>query len=1128
MPTRYLFGVSCVLLSLRPLIAADSAVDFARDIQPIFKQHCLKCHDARKQQSGYRLDLRANAIRGGESDKRAIVAGKAADSELIRRVTSDDDDVVMPSEGDRLTAKQIDLLRKWIDAGAKWPDDLAGAQTDPKNHWAFQPPQRPAVPKISNFKSQIRNPIDAYVLAQLATEELKPSPEAAKTTLIRRLSLDLIGLPPTIEEVNAFIADTSDGAYAKLVERLLSSPHYGERWGRLWLDAARYADSDGFEKDKLRQVWFYRDWVVDAFNRDLPYDQFIIEQFAGDLLSTTPLAPGGGEGPGVRGERLPSPPSNGTERRAAPSPQPSPPKGRGSDSLAQDRVVATGFLRNSMINEEGGVDPEQFRMEAMFDRMDAIGKSVLGLTIQCSQCHNHKYDPLTQAEYYQLFAFLNNDHEANVAVYSPDEQMRRADIFRMVREIEDDLKHRTPDWSEKMSAWEETAKRPQPEWEVLQPEHIGDNGQRYFPQPDGSIVASGYAPTKFTSIWKATTKLANLGAFRLELFNDPNLPCGGPGRSIMGTCALTEFKVEVADAANLASKQQVKIVKATADYSNPERDLESIFGDKTTTKRVTGPIEFAIDGKNETAWGMDAGPGRRNRPRNAVFIPEKPVGFPGGTIVTISLAQNHGGWNSDDNQNNNLGRFRLSASAATDAVADPVPKNVRDILAIPRDQRTRAQQAAVFSHWRTTVAEWKAANDKIEEAWKQHPEGSTQLVLLSREMPRGTSILKRGDFLKPDKPVTAGVPAFLNPLPPDEPLTRLTFAKWLVNRRSPTTARAIVNRIWQAHFGTGLVSTSEDLGTQCEPPSHPELLDWLAVELMEPTVEMEQGAETRRRGDTEKTLPRTSDSTSPRLPLSASPRLATPWSLKHIHRLIVTSATYRQSSKVTPDLFARDPYNRLLARGPRFRVDAELVRDIALAASGLLNPAVGGPPSFPPLPEFMLLPPVSYGPKVWYEDKGPNRYRRAIYTFRYRSIPYPVLQTFDAPNGDFSCIRRSRSNTPLQALMTLNEPVFVECSQALALLTLKDGGSTDSSRLDFAFRRCVSRPPTVDEAAELSALLAKQFQRFSQPDAKPLEVALADPASAPQLPEGTTPAHLAAWTVVSRVLLNLDETITKE
>lgn len=1064
MPTRCLIGVVCLLLLVRPLIADDAAVDFAKDIQPIFKQNCGKCHDARKQQSGYRLDVRATALRGGESGKRAIVPGKSADSDLIRRVTSDDDDVVMPPEGDRLTAKQIDLLRKWIDAGAKWPDELAGELNDPKRHWAFQPPHRPAVPQIQNPKSKIRNPIDAFVLERLAKENLTSSPEADKTTLIRRLSLDLIGLPPTIEEVDAFLADTSDDAYAKLVERLLASPHYGERWGRLWLDAARYADSDGFEKDKSRQVWAYRDWVVAALNRDLPYDQFVIEQFAGDLLAgASPLAP----------------------------------LGRGSDALAQDHLVATGFLRNSMINEEGGVDPEQFRMEAMFDRMDAIGKSVLGLTIQCAQCHNHKYDPLTQAEYYQLFAFLNNDHEANIAVYTPDEQMRRVDIFRQIREIEEDLKHRTPDCSEKMAAWEESVKGNPTAWEVLKVEHIGDNGQRYYPQPDGSMLAAGYAPTKFSTVWKATTKLTSIGAFQLELFNDPNLPCGGPGRSIKGTCALTEFKVEIADAANPSNKQQVKIVKATADYSNPERDLEPIFGDKTTTKRVTGPIEFAIDGKNETAWGIDAGPGRRNRPRQAVFIPEKPVGYEAGTIVTISLVQNHGGWNSDDNQNNNLGRFRLSVTSISDAEADPVPKTVRDVLAIPRDQRTPAQHATVFSHWRSTVSDWKEANDKIEELWKLHPEGSTQLVLQSREMPRDTRMLKRGDFLKPDKPASPGVPAFLHPLPNNTPLTRLTFAKWLVDRRSPTSARAIVNRIWQAYFGTGLVSTSEDLGTQCEPPSHPELLNWLAVELMEPSVSVDQ-------------------------------EVAAPWSLKHLHRLIVTSATYRQSSKVTPEFLAHDPYNRLLTRGPRFRVDAELVRDIALAASGLLNPVIGGPPAFPPLPEFMLLPPVSYGPKVWYEDKGSNRYRRALYTFRYRSLPYPVLQTFDAPNGDFSCVRRTRSNTPLQALMTLNEPVFVECSQALALRTLRDGGASDSSRLEFAFRRCLSRKPSATEAAELSALLAKQVQHFSQPDAKPLEVGAADPATPPVLPEGATPAHLAAWTIISRVLLNLDETISKE
>jgi hypothetical protein len=1073
-------------------IANDGRVDFARDILPVFRQHCFKCHDERKQQSGYRLDVRSAAIRGGKSGERAIVPGLSADSELIRRLTSNDETERMPPEGDRLSAQQIDLLRKWINAGANWPDELANEQSDPKRHWAFQPPQRPAVPQIQNPKSQVQHPIDAFVLERLAKEGQQASPEADKTTLIRRLSLDLIGLPPTIAEVDAFLADTSDDAYAKLVERLLASPHYGERWGRLWLDAARYADSDGFEKDKSRQVWAYRDWVIDALNRDLPYDQFVIEQFAGDLLAA---------------------------------------QSRGSEAVGQlqDHFVATGFLRNSMINEEGGIDPEQFRMEAMFDRMDAIGKAVLGLTIQCAQCHTHKYDPLTQAEYYQLFAFLNNDHEANIAVYSPDDQMRRSDIFRKIREIEDDLRHRTPDWAERMAAWEASVTGPQPQWEVLAPEHQGDNGQRYFPQRDGSIVAAGYAPTKFASVWKATIKLEKIGAFRLELLNDPNLPCGGPGRSIKGTCALTEFKVEIADAAHPEKKQAVKIVKATADNSQPERDLDAIYHDKSNAKRVTGPVEFAIDGKNETAWGIDAGPGRRNVPRQAVFVPEQPVGFAGGTIVTISLVQNHGGWNSDDNQNHNLGRFRMSITSASDVAADPVPKAVQDVLAIPRHQRTAAQQATAFSHWRTTVTEWKEANDQIESLWKQHPEGSTQLVLQPRESPRDTRMLKRGDFLKPDKAVAASVPAFLHPLPDGADASRLTFARWLMDRRSPTTARAIVNRIWQAYFGTGLVSTSEDLGTQCEPPSHPELLDWLAVELMEPSYSPFPpgeglGVRACPRGNAD------NNSTPPHpgpLPEGEGTSLR-PWSLKHLHRLIVTSATYRQSSKVTPELLARDPYNRLLTRGARFRVDAEVVRDIALAASGLLNAKLGGPAVFPPAPDFLFQPPTSYGPKVWYEEKGENRYRRALYTFRYRSVPYPMLQTFDAPNGDFACVKRTRSNTPLQALTTLNEPVFVECSQALALRTLPDGESNDASRLEFAFRRCLTRRPSPDESASLLALLGKQRERFSQPDAKPLDIALADPANPPPLPAGTTPAELAAWTIVSRVLLNLDETITRE
>ena len=757
----------------------------------------------------------------------------------------------------------------------------------------------------------------------------------------------------------------------------------------------------------------------------------------------------------------------------------------------QDQRVATGYLRNSMINEEGGVDPEQFRMEAMFDRMDAVGKGVLGLTIQCAQCHSHKFDPLTQGEYYRLFAFLNDCHEANVAVYTPDELMRRAEILRKIHEIEADLKHRAPDWPRRLAAWETEAEEGTTTQEIVTATTVDDistGGQKYLPLPDGSFLAQGYAPTKHTVKMTVRTDVTPITAFRLELLTDPNLPLGGPGRSLKGSAALTEFMVEAAPADDPSKKEHIKFVKATADFNPPVAPLEAMFNDRGTKKRVTGPIEYAIDGKDETAWTTDAGPGRRNQPRKAVFTPERPIESSSGTVLTFLIKQNHGGWNSDDNQSHNLGRFRLSVTSQPGAEADPLPAVVRAALDVPADKRTHAQADAVFGYWRTTVPEWTEDNARIEALWAEHPEGSSQLVLQERTMPRETHLLKRGDFLKPGAAVEPGVPAFLHQLPADAPPTRLTFAEWLVDRRSPTTARVLVNRVWQAYFGVGLVDTPEDFGLQAGKPSHPELLDWLAVEFMD-------------RG----------------------------WSVKQLHRLIVTSATYRQSSHVTPELLARDPYNRLLARGPRFRADAEVVRDVALAASGLLNPKLGGPSVFPPLPKFMTMPPVSYGPKIWDEAAGADRYRRGLYTFRYRSLPYPALQVFDAPNGDFACVRRSRSNTPLQALTALNEPVFMECARAgLGLRTVTEGGQSDDERLTYAFRRCVARKPSAEESAELLALLAKQKERFARPGARPRDLAADESNTAPKLPDGVTQADLAAWTIVSRVLLNLDETFTKE
>lgn len=1023
-------------------LAAAAPPDFATEIQPLLEANCYACHGKEAQMGQLRLDAKSNAFRGGQSGQKGITAHDPAASELYRRVAGIGDQARMPM-GKELPAEDVAKLKAWIEAGATWPDGASEAHAEIAKHWAFVPPRRPSLPTVQN-KAWARNPIDRFVLAGLEKEGLKPSPRADRTTLIRRMSLDVVGLPPLPAHVDKFLADDSGEAYAKHVDRLLGTAHYGERWGRLWLDAARYADSDGFEKDKPRSVWFYRDWVVNALNRDMGYDQFVIEQIAGDLL---------------------------------PNP-------------TQDQRVATGFLRNSMINEEGGIDPEQFRMEAMFDRIDAVGKSILGITIQCAQCHNHKFDPLTQEEYYKLFAFLNESHEANIAVYTPDDLSQRNKVLAAVGALEQAVRATTPGWRERMHAWANNVRGNQPKWTTVQPavDDISTGGQKYIPMDDGSFLAQGYAPTKHTGKFTIPTDVEDITGFRLELLNDPNLPLGGPGRSTKGTGALSEFNVEVACATTPDDSVPVKWASATADIDLPERPLERQFWNREPPEdRVTGPITYAIDGDEKTAWSHDSGPATRNLPRKAVFVPKRPVeGFAEGTVLTFLISQRHGGWNSDDNQNQNLGRFRLSVTTEPNPTADPLPVHVREIVERPTREWTPADEAVVFSYWRTVEPGFEQANDTVTRLLENHPEPHSQLVLQEREAPRGTSLLQRGDFLKPVKLVQPGTPSFLHEL--DEPAEhpRLTFAKWLVSDDSPTTARTIVNRIWQAYFGRGLVTTPEDLGTQAPAPSHPELLDWLAVELME-----------------------------------------NDWSLKHIHRLIVNSATYQQSSRVTPDLLERDPYNRLLARGSRFRLDAEIIRDSALAASGLLDTTVGGPPVYPPAPRIIFLPPTSYGPKVWDIDTGGDRYRRSLYTFRFRSVPYPMLQTFDAPTGESAVVKRNISNSPLQALTLLNEQVFLEAARAMARHAVRSA-DTDASRIAYAFRHALTRKPRAAETDELLSLLEKSKKRYSDGDLDPWAFLGASPDYADALPAGHSPAHMAAWTHVARVLLNLDETITRE
>lgn len=1009
-------------------VVSSGEIDFNRDIRPILSDKCFLCHgpDGDNRKADLRLDDRESAI-----DLGAIVPGDPGASSLLERVHESDPDSVMPppeTEKD-VSAEEAKRLREWIEQGAEYSE-----------HWAFSKPSRPSLPPVAD-ESSLRNPIDRFVGAKLNERGLRPSQVADRETLIRRLYLDLIGLPPTPAEVDAYVNDERDRRDEILIDRLLNSKHFGERWGRWWLDAARYADSDGYEKDKPRDVWFYRDWVINAINRDMPYDEFVTHQIAGDLV------PGAG----------------------------------------QDGLVATGFLRNSMVNEEGGADPEQFRVEGMFDRMDAIGKAILGLTTQCAQCHTHKYDPLSQHEYYQMFAALNDFHEATATVFTPRQQRQRADVAGRIASVEDALKSRMPDWESQLTRWaDEQADRLIP-WRTVVPTGRPFEGQKFRVLEDGSIVSESYAPTRVTNQFTLKLTADKITAFRLDALRHPQLPHGGPGRSVFGTGALSEIQIAVAPADEPGKKQDIKLVRVISDANAEKADLPEIYADRDPSQddRVTGPAAYAIDGDRKTAWTTDIGPGRRNRDRHLIFVPAEPVALSGEVILSFTLQQLHGGWNSDDNQNYLLGRYRFSITDRDSIPAATLPSAVEQVLQKVAAERSEADLQTLFAHWRTTVPEFAEENAAIEAIWKEFPDAGSQLVVDALPAGRPTYLFKRGDFLSRGDQVEPGVPDFLNPYPDTTEPHRLRFARWLVADDAPTTARVIVNRIWQAYFGRGLVTTPEDFGFQSALPSHPALLDWLAVELME-----------------------------------------NGWSLKHIHRLIVQSATYRQSSVIDRASSKSDPYNQWLARGPRFRVHAEVVRDIALAASGLLNDDIGGPSVYPPAPEFLFQPPASYGPKQWHVADDRQQFRRSLYVHRYRSVPYPTLQVFDAPKGDASCVRRARSNTPLQALVLLNEPQFVDCARAMAGRVCREGGDDDPQRLRYACRLCISRSPTEHELAVLAGLLEQQRQRIANDEIDVQALVGVSPVLYRQL-TGYEASEMAPWIVACRAILNLDETITK-
>jgi len=1033
--------VALVSAATLPARAQEPTIEYNRDIRPIFADNCLACHgqDSGSRKAKLRLDLREDALIGGKSGLPALVPGKPDESELLLRAASPHDDEMMPpldSNRDRLKPDALAKLRTWIAEGAEY-----------QPHWAFVAPKRPKIPAGNDA-----SPLDRLVNAKRSAVGLQASPEAAPETLCRRVWLDLTGLPPSTSDVDAFVANYAAkgfAAYTELVDTLLASPRYGEKWARVWLDAARYSDSDGYEKDLPRQQWAWRDWVIQALNTDKPYDSFVIEQIAGDLLVE---------------------PAQSLQEQ-------------------QDLRVATGFLRNSMVSEEGAIVAEQYRKEAMFDRLDCLGKAVLGITLQCAQCHTHKFDPITHDDYFRIFSAIDNTYEATTRVYTPVSLSLIDQIKQSVVAGDTRAKAARPTWEKDLEAWTAALTTATPPWNNLKPiEPVWEGGLSHPDAlPDASVITLGFRPTDGELSFTAKPPEEKATGLRLEALTHGDLIFGGPGRNLEGLFAVTELIVE-SQAAGEKTWEKHALVKATADFESPDRPIPAPYKEDDNDKRRTGPASFLVDGNNETAWSPDRGAGRGNVPIEVIVEFAEPVAFREGTIVRCTLRFKHGGRDSHGRQTNHLGRFRIALTSATAPFSPPMRADVRIAAALPAAERSPAQRDLLFAAWRETVSEFAEINASIDTAWAKYPSPETTVLNLAARIPeeaRQTFRLDRGAWDKPKEPLTFGTPSFLPPAKRTGEPARLEFARWLVDRDSPTAARVEVNRVWQALFGTGLLDTPEDFGVRAAMPVQEPLLDWLAVDLME------QG-----------------------------------WSRKKLIRQIVLSNTYRQSSTSNPELQERDPRNRYFARGPRFRADAEVVRDLALSVSGLLHENVGGPSVFPPVPQNMFAESFI---KVdfWKTATGPDRYRRSLYVFRRRSMPDPVLATFDAPTGDSACVARARSNTPLAALTALNETIFVEAAQAFALRVLREGGATDAERAVYAFRLCTSRRPEKEEIAYVLDLVRTSRARMVDGWIPARVVAFGDGDKLPKLPPNTTPNDAAAWTIAGRVLFNLDETLSK-
>ena len=1012
-------------IALSAQAAESGKLSFNRDIRPILSDNCFRCHgfDKNTREADLRLDVPEVAFADREGVK-PIVPGKPEESEVIRRITSDDVDERMPPPDSHqsLTAAEVDTLKRWIAAGAEY-----------QPHWAFIAPVEPQIPDVQAPQGspapKIHNPIDAFIANRLQHEGLGMSPEADKATLLRRVTLDLTGLPPTLEQLDAFLADNASDAYERAVDRLLASPHYGERMVLEWLDAARYADTNGFQGDRARTMWPWRDWVIQALNQNMPFDQFTVQQIAGDLLP----------------------------------------------SATFEQKLATGFNRNHPLNGEGGRIPEESRNDYVMDRVETVSTVWLGLTVGCCRCHDHKYDPLTQKEYYRVFAFFNNVAETGAVDYggepgnanpvlrvaSPEAEVRIAELGENIKQAEAKLNALLPTIDAAQAEWEKNSYAV-PVWSPAEVVTVTAQGStRITKLDDGSLLAGSGAPS-LTDIHEVVlrTDRTAMTALRFEALRHESLPGGGPGRAPNGNFVLTSIEGEAISTADPNQKQSISFSSAYADYSQEGFSPAAV-----------------IDDNKKSGWAVLNAPNQETRV--AVFAFREPVGFTGGTELRLKFNY------QSEHAQHSVGRFRLSFTGDTQPGLALLPAELANALTQPKEQRGEEVRTKLRDFYRNNVwpdyrqfaAEITKARNALADYEKSLPHA---MVMADLPQPRETFVLQKGIYTKRGDKVEPGVFASLCPDPEKMPKTRLDFAQWLVDPANPLTSRVIVNRYWQMFFGTGLVKTVEDFGVQGDGPSHPELIDWLAVRFVK-----------------------------------------SGWDVKAMHRLMVTSATYRQASRTSPELLERDPSNRLLARGPRHRLPVYTIRDQALAVSGLLVDKVGGPPVKPYMAAGVWED-ASTG-KIKYErDKGDGLYRRSLYTF-WRRIAAPGM-FFDISARGVCMVRLPRTNTPLQALILMNDVQYVEAARNVASRVMKQV-STPDERISLAFRLCTLRPPGDAEKQVLVDAYQKLLARY-EADATAADK-LTTQGDSPR-PADLNVAQLAAFTGVTSLILNLDETITKE